>query len=95
MNKITNKLPGKGMRILSFIPVFNCFALIYIGGVNSNTVNVLCGVGYFVISIAIPDASALFLDSVHNSLFDCLQRSEKADDEFHNDTYFLHKYSYI
>lgn len=60
MNKITNKLPGKGIRILSFIPVFNCFALIYIGAVNSNTVNMLCGAVYFIISIAIPNASAFF-----------------------------------
>lgn len=60
MNTVTNKLPGKGMRILSFIPVFNCFALIYIGAVNSNIVNVIFGIGYFVISITMPNESALF-----------------------------------
>lgn len=50
------KLPGKGMRILSFIPVFNCFALIYIGAVNGNKTNTLFGITYFILSLAVPDS---------------------------------------
>ena len=35
------KLPGKSIRILSFIPIFNWISLIYIGVINSNTMKSL------------------------------------------------------
>ncbi|MBK5254038.1 MAG: TerB N-terminal domain-containing protein [Peptostreptococcaceae bacterium] len=57
MKKKTSKLPGKGIRILSFIPVFNCFALIYIGLASGNLVYSICGIAYFLVSIAIPEIS--------------------------------------
>lgn len=57
MKKTSSKLPGSGIRILSFIPVFNSFALIYIGAANGNLVNIVCGAAYFLVSIAVPGIS--------------------------------------
>lgn len=60
MKKNVKKLPGGGVRILSFIPALNCFALVYIGAINGNLVNVLWGCAYFLISMAVPNISPLF-----------------------------------
>lgn len=60
MIKESLKLPGNGIRILSYIPVFNCFALIYIGLSNGNLVNAISGAIYFVVSMAVPDISFFF-----------------------------------
>ncbi|MEG1631855.1 MAG: TerB N-terminal domain-containing protein [Hydrogenoanaerobacterium sp.] len=60
MKKSVKKLPGAGVRILSFIPALNCFALVYIGVISANLANILCGCAYFVISVAVPDISPLF-----------------------------------
>lgn len=51
------KLPGKGIRFISFIPVFNCFALLYIGVTNGNIINSFCGIAYFLLSLAVPNIS--------------------------------------
>lgn len=53
------KLPGKSIRILSFIPIFNWISLIYIGVINSNTMNIICGIIYGTITFTVPTASAL------------------------------------
>lgn len=60
MKKSVKKLPGAGVRILSFIPAFNCFALVYIGAISGNLTNILCGCAYFVISVVAPNISPLF-----------------------------------
>ena len=60
MKKSIKKLPGACVRILSFIPISNCFALIYIGAVNGNLGNILCGCAYFLISLAVPNSSTFF-----------------------------------
>ncbi|SHK47638.1 TerB N-terminal domain-containing protein [Desulforamulus aeronauticus] len=60
MKNTAKKLPGKGMRILSFIPAFNWIALLYIGIVNSNTMNIICGIIYGAATFAVPSTSLLF-----------------------------------
>lgn len=60
MRKSVKKLPGAGVRIISFIPTLNCFALVYIGSISGNWVNLLCGWVYFFISVAVPNISPLF-----------------------------------
>jgi hypothetical protein len=58
--KITQrKLPGIGFRILSFIPAFNWISLLYIGLINSNTLNVICAIAYAVITFTVVSLSPL------------------------------------
>lgn len=64
------KLPGKGFRILSFIPAFNWISLLYIGVINSSTLNVICAVAYAVISFTDTSLSPLIwiLGIVHYAI---------------------------
>lgn len=59
MNKPAKKLPGTGMRVLSFIPAVNWISLLYIGIVNSDVISILCGAGYGVLTFAFPSISPL------------------------------------
>ena len=47
MNKTTPKLPGTGMRILSFVPVVNCFVMIYLGISYADKLTLILGGAYF------------------------------------------------
>ena len=51
MNKTTPKLPGTGMRILSFVPVVNCFVMIYLGISYADKLTLILGGAYFLISL--------------------------------------------
>lgn len=59
MNKTTPKLPGTGMRILSFVPVVNCFVMIYLGISYADKLTLILGGAYFLISLIFPDVSPL------------------------------------
>ncbi len=59
MKNTLRKLPGIGFRILSFIPVFNWISLLYIGLINSSTLNVICAVAYAVITFTDTSLSLL------------------------------------
>jgi hypothetical protein len=59
MKNTLRKLPGIGFRILSFIPVFNWISLLYIGLINSSTLNVICAVAYAVITFTDTSLSPL------------------------------------
>lgn len=69
-NSTRRKLPGNGFRILSFVPAFNWISLLYIGLINSNTLNVICAVAYAVISFTDTSLSPLIwiLGIVHYSI---------------------------
>ncbi|MCC4771299.1 hypothetical protein FXV91_14340 [Methanosarcina sp. DH2] len=53
------KLPGKGFRILSFIPAFNWISLLYLGLINSSILNIVCAVAYGLITFTVPSLSPL------------------------------------
>lgn len=57
MKNTLRKLPGIGFRILSFIPVLNWISLLYIGLINSSTLNVICAVAYAVITFTVVSLS--------------------------------------
>ena len=59
MKNTQRKLPGIGFRILSFIPVLNWISLLYIGLINSSTLNVICAVAYAVITFTDTSLSPL------------------------------------
>ncbi|MBC3899319.1 hypothetical protein GH811_06795 [Acetobacterium malicum] len=59
MNKTTPKLPGTGMRILSFVPVVNCILLVYLGISYAEKLTLILGGAYFLISLIFPDVSPL------------------------------------
>jgi len=59
MKNTLRKLPGKGFRILSFIPALNWVSLLYIGLINSSILNVICAVAYAVITFTVISLSPL------------------------------------
>lgn len=59
MNKTAPKLPGTGMRILSFVPVVNCILLVYLGISYAEKLTLILGGAYFLISLIFPDVSPL------------------------------------
>ena len=59
MKNTLRKLPGIGFRILSFIPALNWISLLYIGLINSSTLNVICAVAYAVITFTDTSLSPL------------------------------------
>lgn len=59
MNKTAPKLPGTGMRILSFVPVVNCILLVYLGISYAEKLTFILGGAYFLISLIFPDISPL------------------------------------
>lgn len=58
-NSRRRKLPGKGFKILSFMPAFNWISLLYLGLINSSTLNVMCAIAYAVITFTNTSLSAL------------------------------------
>ena len=59
MKNTLRKLPGIGFRILSFIPALNWISLLYIGLINSNTLNVIFAIAYAVITFTVISLSPL------------------------------------
>lgn len=59
MKETSSRLPGKGMRILSFIPVVNWFAVLYIGIINGVTSSIVFGAAYAVITFAAPSVAVV------------------------------------
>ena len=57
--KYCSDLPGKGSRILSFIPAINWLSLIYLGGKCSHGISVFCGILYGVITFAAPSVAVV------------------------------------
>lgn len=55
--KYCSDLPGKGSRILSFIPAINWISLIYLGGKCTHGVSIFCGAIYGVITFAAPSVA--------------------------------------
>ena len=53
-------LPGKIIRIVSFIPVINWFSLLYIGILNGHVVSIVCGLGYGLITFIFESAAPFF-----------------------------------
>ncbi|MFA0822711.1 MAG: TerB N-terminal domain-containing protein [Methanomethylovorans sp.] len=76
-NSRRRKLPGKGFRILSFMPAFNWISLLYLGLINSSTLNVMCAIAYAVITFTNTSLSALIwiLGIVH---YDIAYRNVKT-----------------
>jgi len=70
MKNTLRKLPGIGFRVLSFIPAFNWISLLYIGLINSSTLNVICAVAYALITFTDISLSPLIwiLGIVHYSV---------------------------
>jgi hypothetical protein len=59
MNLKDKKLPGIAMRILSFVPVINCFIIIYLGMNYAEKFTFILGIAYFLISAIFPDISPI------------------------------------
>ena len=53
--KPQKRLPGKVWRVVSFVPLLNWTALLYIGGLNLNISHILCSIIYAAIIFARPD----------------------------------------
>lgn len=56
--KYCSDLPGKGSRILSFIPAINWISLIYLGGKCYHGLSVFCGILYGIFTFAAPSVAA-------------------------------------
>jgi len=53
--KPQKRLPGKVWRVVSFVPLLNWTALLYIGGLNLNISHIMCSIIYAATIVARPD----------------------------------------
>lgn len=56
-NTVKENLPGTVARTVSFIPLFNWIALIYIGKKCVHKISIILGIAYGVLTFAIPDTA--------------------------------------
>ncbi|HPT62172.1 MAG TPA: TerB N-terminal domain-containing protein [Bacillota bacterium] len=76
--KPQKRLPGKVWRVVSFVPLLNWTALLYIGGLNLNIPRILCSIIYAAMIFARPDVyvASYVLSIVH---YVVAHRSLKAE----------------